>query len=601
MRKLRILHLTLIVLAGIVTYSNTLHVPFVLDDFSTITFYGPQHILDILLNGSTRRVVDVTFAINYKIHGLGLPGYHLVNLTIHISVAVVIYFIVSSIISALHELYSSQDGCQERANLADKFVPFAVAMLFVCHPLQTQAVTYIIQRYTSLATFFYLLSVLFFLRARLNYKSHGRGVYPWFFGGLALAAAILSMGSKQIAVTLPVMLILLELLIFKGQIFDRKCIVVCMTLCILALASALFMWRVGSFHEFISAVNAATSEDPRIPRLTYFFTQSRVVASYLRLLLLPLGQSVVHESPIYTTLFSSPVIAALSLHVSLFAVSLALLRQSRQNFLSKKWERGMLQRLACLGIVWFYCAMAVESSFFPIRDVMFEQRVYLPSVGFCMVIISFTALAACTLRAGKRILWVILTVVCIVLGGMTIARNQVWNTRLLLWQDAVRKYPDNALALSNLGGEYLVLKMPEKTVPLYVRTMELGGEFQAFNLGVAMKALNIFGYRFTTGMEFMRPGGPLGSGEIAAGDEIKYKSVVFNTLALAYEYLGETDKALRSYRRSIKADPSYDLAWYNLGLLLNQLGERSEAAGALAELRKLNPELARSLASVVAI
>jgi len=141
------------------------------------------------------------------------------------------------------------------------------------------------------------------------------------------------------------------------------------------------------------------------------------------------------------------------------------------------------------------------------------------------------------------------------------------------------------------------LSMPEKTVPLYVRTMELGGEFQAFNLGIALKALNIYGFRFTTGRELMRPGGPLGTGEFAPGDEIRYKSVVFNTLALAYEYLGETDKALRSYRRSLKADPLYGLAWYNLGMLLNQLGERGEAVKVLAELKKLNPELARSLAS----
>lgn len=598
--RLRILQLTLIVFAGITAYSNTLLVPFVLDDFTAIDYLGQQNFVDILIHGSVRRVVDLTFVLNYKIHGLGLPGYHLVNLAIHLSVAIVLYCIVCSMLSALQETFPRQQNCLKCSGFTDKFLPFAVAMLFVCHPLQTQAVTYIIQRYTSMATFFYLLSVLFFLRARISYEKNGQYAYPWILGSFSLVAAILAIGSKQISVTLPAMLLLIEILIFNGRLINRRLLVGSAVLCTFVVMMLMVLWRVSTLQDFLNAVSAATSEDTRISRVAYFFTQTRIVVGYLRLLLLPVGQSVVHDSPIYTSLFSLPVIASLILHISLLVAAFALFRQSRQNFLSKNWEWGAPQRLACLGIVWFYCAMAVESSIFPIRDVMFEHRVYLPSVGFCMTVISFIVMAVCTFRAGNKVLWAILIVGCIVLGAMTVARNQLWNNKLLLWQDTVRKYPVNTLALANLGAEYLLLDMPEKAVPIYVHIMELGGDIPAFYLGNALKALNKYELRFTTGVEFMRPGGPMGSIVLAPEFAGKYRSVVFNTLALSYEYLGETDKALRSYRRSLKADPSYDLAWYNLGLFLNQLGERGEATIALTELRKYNPELARSLATNMA-
>ena len=593
--RMRTLHIALIVLVGACAYSNTLHVPFVLDDYSTIRYYGAQDLLNILIHGSSRRVVEFTFALNFRNHGIGLLGYHLVNLVIHLSAAVVLYGVICSAISALRVSFPIQGRSVDVSSFIERFIPCATATLFVCHPLQTQAVTYIIQRYTSLASFFYLLSVLFFLRARLACENGGRRGWPWFLGSLSIVTGILALGSKQIAATLPLMLLMLEIILFRGRLLNRRFFIACSALFVVISSVVMIAWRDSSIPDFLQYLHSATVEDPRLSRTAYFMTQSTVVTRYVSLLFLPLGQSLVHDVRISTTLLSWQVIAAFTLHISILAAALIVLRKSRHNLLSGEWEQGVLQRFASMGIFWFYGTLAVESSIIPIRDAMVEHRVYLPSAGFFMAVTACMVLVTHNKAALAKLSWSSLAVVCSVLAFLTFARNQVWNDRLLLWQDAAGKYPDSALALSNLGGEYLVLKMPEKTIPLYVRTMELGGDFQAFYLGKALQALNRFGSRFTTGQEFMRSGGPLGSGLLAAEDEQAYKSVVFNTLALAYEYLGETDKALRSYKRSLQADPAYDLAWYNLALLLNRLGEQEEAYKALSELRKINPELARSL------
>lgn len=110
-----------------------------------------------------------------------------------------------------------------------------------------------------------------------------------------------------------------------------------------------------------------------------------------------------------------------------------------------------------------------------------------------------------------------------------------------------------------------------------------------------MQELNLYADRFTTGKEFMQPGKFPGSVTLDDADRNRYESVIANTLALAYEYLGKTDKAKYSYLSAIKLNPDYDLAWYNLGLLSLLIGEHEQARNALLQLQSLNPSLAKLL------
>jgi tetratricopeptide (TPR) repeat protein len=589
------LSVLVLILVGAVIYSTSLNVPFVLDDNFSIDFIGRKGLLENISHGSSRRIADITFALNYRIHGLQVMGYHLTNLAIHLSTSILLYFTVVSIISALRVSYPAKLPAD---SLVDQYIPFAMALLFVSHPVQTQAVTYIIQRYTSLATLFYLLSTLSFIRARLAFDRSGKSWKSWLYGACALLAGLLAVGSKQIAFTLPCMLLMMEIYLFQGRLLNRRFLVASGVIFAIILASVIYAWHGNSLDEFLFDLNHGTSEDQYTPRLTYFLTQTRVVVTYLRLLCLPFGQNLMHDAPIYTSILSILVVASLSLHVLLIASAIILYRKSGQNLRDNDWCSGVFQRLASLGIIWFYISMAVESSVFPIRDTIFEHRIYLPSIGYFMSIVAITALAVQGRRTGLKVAWAMLLIASILLGSMTIARNHIWNDTLALWQDTVIKSPNKWLATASLANEYMARKMPAKALPLYVRTMELHPSVHITiisGLGDALKALNLYGSRFTTGEEFILPGGVLDSGSLDYRNMAKSDGVRYNNLGLAYEYLNEPEKALRAYREAITVNPLYDLAWYNQALIAARLGDRKLVDESRRQLQNINPILAKAV------
>ena len=586
------IHIALIILVGVIAYANSMNVPLTMDD-ANLFGYDNLNISEIMLNGGVRRIADITFIINNKIHGLQVTGYHLVNLSIHLLASTVLYFVIFQIIVSLTTVHS----LTEDTAFVRQFFPFAVAMLFVSHPVQTQAVTYIIQRYTSLATLFYLLSVLLFLKCRLEIEKNSSRIHAFLLGGSSLVAWLLAMGSKQIAVTLPLMLLLIEITLFKGKFVNKRFFLACGTFFFVILCAGIVKWHDSSWYDILYDLNRATSEDHTASRITYFSTQTRVVATYLRLLCLPVGQSLLYDYPVYRTLLSAPVIASLTLHIFIISTAFVLFSKSRKNLRSQDKLRGVLQRLASLGIAWFYVTLSVESSIFPIRDVIFEHRIYLPSIGFFMTV---TAIIVLITLYRQMAAWSIIAIACIVLVSMTFFRNKLWNDTLLLWQDTAKKAPNNGFAIANLGSAYLARDIPEKALPLFVRAINMNAPFQAFNLGEVLIRLNIDRSRFTSGREFLFTEKALASKRVDGVSFMKYDAAIRNNLGLAYEYLGEFENARRNYIFSTRINPAYDLAWYNLGLLSKKSGDREQAVNAMAQLNSLNSPLAESLASSLA-
>ena len=560
-----LLPIVLILLAGGGVYANTLHVPFIMDDHA-ITSIGTRPLLDTILHGTARRVADLTFAVNYRLHGTDTPGYHIVNLAIHLAAALALYLLS---VSALAALRGESEPAPESGFTA-RFIPAAAALLFALHPLQTQAVTYIIQRYTSLATLFYLLAALLFVRARLL---HDRGAPPFcrlLPAAGCLLAGLLALGSKQIAATLPLMLIVLEIALFRGRLLGHRLVPFCAAGAGIVIL-VLLVTRGGSLQDTAYDLHHATSEDNNTPRLAYFLTQTRVMVLYLRLLLIPRGQSVFHDIGLSTSL-TPEVLPALALHVILIGTAILLLRRA---------DRAV-PRLAALGICWFYVALLVEASFFPITDLIFEHRAYLPSAG---IFLSVSAVTAGLVRNRSAAL-ILLAIACLVLGSLTVARNRTWNDRLTLWQDTVAKAPGSYLAWGNLAGVHLERNRPDLAIRAYVRAIELNPGLN-YNiqslLGVSLQRMGLFEGRFAapTTDSTSRPAGP------DYGNMPRMGATLFNNLGLAYEYLGNPVKAREAYRSAIWADPGYDLAWFNMGLLAKNGGDGGQVAIALRELQRL--------------
>jgi hypothetical protein len=600
-RQKQIWHLALLILFGTAIYYNSLNVPLIFDDHYSLRFIGNKSFGEHILRGGARRFTDITFVFNYRIHDVHVMGYHVINLIIHLSSSVLVYFVARSILTALRKSYTTTNYDIEEKALIEQFIPLTCAMLFVSHPVQTQAVTYIIQRYTTMATLFYLLTTLCYVKARLAHEKHGHRLNTMFLWGGVLIAGVLALGSKQIAVTLPAMLILMELLIFRGKLINRKFFIASGLICAIGLIFVVAKWHNNSLDFLLYDLHHATSEDHYTPRTTYLFTQLRVVATYLRLLCLPVGQNLLPQSPRYTSLLSLPVVLSLSLHIFILVSASIFLAVSERNLLSPDWLRGAFQRLAAVGIYWFYLTMAIESSIFPIQDVIFEHRIYLPSVGFFMTIAAIAALVVQSRRKLMKPAWAFLIIICAISGYLTIARNNVWSDSLLLWQDTAKKSPDHYLALSSLGGEYMDRHMPEKALPLFIRAMELNPNLfirTKVYIGDALKEMHLYDSRFTTGEEYIVEGGPAGSGDLDYKNLLKWDGAILNNMGLAYEHLNEPAKVMKSYRLSVTTNPEYDLAWFNMALLAAQQGNAQLFNESLLRLQILNPTKATMLASV---
>ena len=204
----RILILLMFTVIAFILYATILTSPWVLDDYGSIAEN------DSLRNNSVFRAVNInryigylSFAFNYKINTLNTFGYHVVNIIIHVINAFLVFILFRKMYFLIRK-----DGEPESYNL----VPLCIASIFLVHPLQTQAVTYIVQRFTSLSTLFALLCFL----AYINFRTSTSARSGWFI--VSLLSALLAYKTKENTATIPLMIIVIERLVLIKYIIPWK-------------------------------------------------------------------------------------------------------------------------------------------------------------------------------------------------------------------------------------------------------------------------------------------------------------------------------------------------------------------------------------------
>lgn len=590
-RSLITIQISIILLTGLAAYINSLNGPFHFDDLgiSDKSYLWPR-----AFSSGPRQLVDLTFVLNHLLHGEKVFGYHLVNLSVHLASAVAVYALINSALTALSVSFRFPSGQHsDDVQFIRRFIPFATAILFVCHPVQTQAVSYIVQRYASMVALFYLCSVLAFIRARLASIRNQASWNIVALSFLALLSGILAMRCKETAYTLPIMLIVVEMFLFRGRLLRNRIFISCMAALLLVIpAVRIAQHGLGGLQDLLFSIQHSTKEELTYARTDYLLTQFRVVASYLRLLLVPINLNLDYDVPLQKSLFTLPVLSSLMLHLTLLVSSLVLFIRSGRLLSVKPGYLGICLRLISFGIVWFYLALSVESSIIPILDVMFEHRLYLPAGGGFLIITAAVASLIAPRRNLHTAAWVVLAIVICVLTIATIQRNRIWNNDLLLWEDTARKSPDKPRVLANLTAAYLREGKPEKALPLLIRTIELSPGFTDAlnNLGSVLDLLKKFEGRYDNGRRFI-----VGTRSV----DMRYYNPWFantrNNLGLVYEYSGNFTKARQYYESAVSLAPSFDLAWYNLLLIAIRQQDRQLTAEAYEKLLILNPARARSV------
>ncbi len=584
----------LIVLVGILSYANTFRVPFQFDDNSYIvnnpiirtfhyflapsdvaklTEYSPTAVPQTLRYAFMTRILGYfSLAINYHLHGLNVTGYHIVNLVIHIVNALFVYLIIVMTLRS----GSFPIGAEDRGLYPKEFIAVAVALVFVSHPIQTQAVTYLSQRFTLLAACLYLLSLLFYITARTSPPGFKRSA----FYVAALLSTVAAMMTKEFTFTLPFVITVYEMFFFKSSARDRLKVLApfAVTLIIIPVLVFLKQGTVNDLDNTMRTITMANVTD--ISRIDHLLTQFRVIMLYLQLLFFPVNQNVDHDVSVYHSLFVPPVFASFIALAALFSLGVYLLLASRKQSENPEF------RLASFGIIWFFLTLSVESSIIPMGELVAEYRLYLPSVGMILAIVSlllYTARKYSRIRAFlPTLLSVTLTVTVITLATVTYLRNTIWASEITLWEDAARKSPLRVRPHQNLGIYYGMQGRLEDARRELIAALQLEPSSAELhnNLGMIYKKMAAYDdaiQEYTTVVK------------LAPGD-----GVVHYNLGNVYLAQDRVDEAIREYQVAAELIPDYDEVHNNLGIAYGKNGQFNEAISEFNRALQLNPQNANA-------
>jgi tetratricopeptide (TPR) repeat protein len=427
-------------------YSNTFSSPPALDDFHSfvdapqlqVKTWSPGTLKSMsqTVFGWSRWIPLLTFSWDIWYGGGELFYLHLTNFCIHLSCLLAIFFLVYEITKCTRIHDSTKEPVPHIWVLA-----FWVAGLWALHPLQTNAVTYLVQRMASLMTLFYVLAIanyvagrsLHLQATRLNFKIVG-------FYSIAFLSTLLAFLCKENAAMIPVMLLTTEAWFFDHSVFQR----------IAGFARKHWVWSLGIV--VVALIMAAPFLQQIIAgyQTRHFtlgqrlLTQPRIIIWYMSLLLYPHpGRlSLEHDVELSTSLLQplSTFFAIACLIAVLF------------------WAISQRKKLPIItyGIVWFFLNILIESSFFSL-ELVFEHRMYLPSVGLILSLVVAVYSLCHALFSGhsgrdfRRLSWCAFAILAAGLTLATFERNQAWSDSITLNTDNVLKAPKNPRAHANLA------------------------------------------------------------------------------------------------------------------------------------------------------
>lgn len=451
-KKVSLFSILLICGAALLAYANSLNGIFVFDDHSYIennpAIYDLFNFKAIVEFHPSRPFGTYTFALDYFIWGLNPSGYHLTNLLIHIMTSVLVWWLVT--------MLTSVAGNPPHRG----WIALTAALIFAVHPIHTEAVNYITQRYTSLAGFLYLAAVCFYMRARLTNDN-------WKFFAASLFAALLGAWTREILVTLPAVLLMTEYFFLqKKSVSKNRIKYFLLLIAVLAMIPMAYSFNTASVWS--DKGFSHSHEGEHITAGNYFLTQSRVLVKYLGLLVLPLQQNFEYDFAVSKN-FLEPAVLVCFLSLAALIV-LAWLIRRRSPLIS-------------FGIFWFFVTISIEGGLIPIPYVINEYRTYLPSVGYCIVV------SALVLEWAKAPRLVAAVVVLLIAGYayLTFERNKVWQDEIVFWEDVVKKSPNKSRPYDNLAQAYLAAGNSEKAVENLQKALAINSNNATTytNLGVA--------------------------------------------------------------------------------------------------------------------
>jgi protein O-mannosyl-transferase len=528
MRKNIILITLIIIMSAFTIYSNTFNSEFVLDDLRNIVRNNEIHNFDNFTKIcywtkiNSRPFAMFTFAVNYSLHELSVTGYHIVNLIIHIVSGWFVFLIARKILSLA--LFRDETDSNYRDILS-----LFVSLLFIVHPIQTQSVTYIVQRMTSLAGMFYLISLYCYANARLHHIQKGMKKTVIIFYIISVVCSILALLSKQNSATLPLMMMLFEIFFIRdknGRIFFKY---VSIALSLISLTYIIIFFRI------ILPENTTSTSG-----FEYFITQSRVIVKYLQLLILPLNQNVDYDFKLSQSLMDIRVLLCIGVIISLFVLGIYTFDKLK---------------ILSFGVFWFFITLSVESSIIPLGDIIFEHRLYLPVFGYALC---FVFLFHKLFQTRKhKYLYLFLIIVIISYGSKAYNRNEIWETGFSLWSDTLKKSPNKARPLYNMGLAYIDAGNVDNAISYFMMALNIERDADTYN--------NLGSAWYTKG-EYQKAANYIGESLKLQPDNI----LALINMSSALIQICEYDRALMCIDRVLHLEPQNKKAFINRDVILKR-------------------------------
>ncbi|MCX7735723.1 MAG: tetratricopeptide repeat protein [Candidatus Kapabacteria bacterium] len=479
-----------------------------------------------------RVITFFTLALNLAIEPESLVGFFLFNIIIHIINGLLVFNLI--------KLVFASPALKETNLAANKdIIALIGALLFIAHPIQTQAVTYIYQRLASISTLFYLLSVLLYIGGRLRIIDGKKAIIHFILAGLSMIFAFFS---KENAFTLPLTIMVTEFILFpksKGSKFGY----ILFAVLFIIIAAGLFLALLKPSEIFTPKLSP---DGETITSTNYLLTQFRVIATYFKLFFIPYPQNFDYYFPVSKSFFELWTILGFLFNLGVIIVAFITLKTNR---------------IISLGIFWIYITLSIESSIIPINDVIFEHRMYLPMFGFILLFIGILNL----LIKNKTIAYSVAGAFILVFSILTYTRNEVWKDELTLWNDVVKKSPQKARAYNNRGVEHFQNKDYNQALADFSKALELNPKYYHTykNLGILYFKVRQHDKAIELYNKFI--------------ELFPFDSDIYLNRGHCHLELGNYSQAIKDYTRYISVNPIFFYGYYLRGKSHYRNGENEKA------------------------
>jgi tetratricopeptide (TPR) repeat protein len=550
--------LGLLALAALVAYRNSLNGPFIFDDAPSIVRNPDiRHLATTLrenpntLTAIGRPLLRISLWINYALGGLQVRGYHILNLILHILASWTLWGVARRIFESpcLRDRYG-----KEAWGLA-----LAIALLWTTHPLQTESVTYVVQRAEILGGWFYLLTLYSVAR-----RAGEPGPHSSSWSVAAVVSCALGMASKETVATAPLLAIAMDRVFFarswNGLWRARKGVY-------LGLAST---WIFQAALVIASLGRHRTAGFGfGMDWWSYALTQPYYLCRYLWLSLWP--SALVFDY--------GPYLARTVAEIAPYAAVVLTLLVLTVVGLWRKPEIGFCG-------LWFFLILAPTSSLVPmVTQTGAERRMYLPLAGLIgLGVVALYSFWRRLWRERPRMLQVAsavsLTVGVAALSARTIARNEDYQSELSIWRSVVEQWPLSPRAHNNLGFELANAGRTTEAIAEYEAALRLASDFEGahVNLGNALESQG----RLSEAIDQYENALHLDPNDAMAHLD----------LGNALTFAGRLPEAIAQYETAVRLRPEYVKAHLNLGTALARSGRLTDAIDQYETALRLEPDLA---------